>query len=194
MERYRCLDLLSVLSVTWSCQQLSPQNLLVVLCCIRVWLFQISPASKNISGFFKYLWLRKISLASSNISGFWKVSPTSSNISSQLRKISPASSNISSFEKYLQLLQISLASKNISSFDYFRIHLISGWELIKKSCPFRVFFVDCNYASVTMRNLTYQVGNIYLTEGRVVIVIGLYAMTCDNQRSSLSVDMIVITW
>ena len=146
-----------VLSVTRFCHQLSPQNLSVDLCFIKVWLLPMSPAMRNISGSFKYLQLWGISPAPSNISGFetyhsfdfsnclqlWTISPVFFKCL-QLWRISLAPSNISGFEEYLQLPQISLASENISSSWLLQNPLLSGWDLIKKSCPFRVFFVDCN--------------------------------------------------
>ena len=157
-----------VLSVTRFCHQLSPQNLSVDLCFIKVWLLPMSPAMRNISGSFKYLQLWGISPAPSNISGFEMYHSFDFSNCLQLWTISPVFSNVSSYEEYLWLPQISLALKNISSslkylwlrrispaLDYFRIHffLVEMW--FKKSWSSRVFFVDWNYASATMRNLTY---------------------------------------
>ena len=144
MERYSCLDLLSVLSVTRFCHQLSPPNLSVDLCFIKVWLLPMSPAMRNISGSFKYLQLWGISPAPSNISGFetyhsfdfsnclqlWTISPVFFFKCLQLWRISLAPSNISGFEEYLQLPQISLASENISSSWLLQNPLLSGWDVI----------------------------------------------------------------
>ena len=105
-----------------------------VLFSVKIWLlFKYLQLRKNTSGSSKYLWLREIPLASLNTSGFEKFSKCL-----QLQT-TPAFTNISSFERCLQLFQIPLASKNTSSSWLLQNPLLSGWGLLKRSCPFRFF-------------------------------------------------------
>ena len=128
-----------------------------------LWLFQIPLAMKNTSGLSKYLWLwRILDVDFSYFLQLWTL---------QLFQIPPAM-NDSSYFKYLWLWKIPPA------LDYLRIHFFLVESCLKGLVHSGSSCRSWTYAAATMRNLTWQVDYVYLTEDRLIVQYRLYRKRC----------------